>query len=66
MIVPSSLLGVLSGALLMRHFRPTLHRTLSGLCIMISLTVITSISLMSIGCQSSRVAGITATYDGEK
>ncbi|KAH9579490.1 Solute carrier organic anion transporter member 4A1 [Schistosoma haematobium] len=65
-IVPSSLLGVLSGALLMRHFRPTLHRTLSGLCIMISLTVITSISLMSIGCQSSRVAGITATYNGEK
>ncbi|CAI2733078.1 unnamed protein product [Schistosoma spindalis] len=64
-IVPSSLLGVLSGALLMRHFRPTLHRTLSGLCIMISLTVITSISLMSIGCQSSRVAGITATYNGE-
>ncbi|CAH8639939.1 unnamed protein product [Schistosoma rodhaini] len=65
-IVPSSLLGVLSGALLMRHFRPTLHRTLSGLCIMISLTVITSISLMTIGCQSSRVAGITATYNGEK
>ncbi|CAH8639891.1 unnamed protein product [Schistosoma rodhaini] len=64
-IVPSSLLGVLSGALLMRHFRPTLHRTLSGLCIMISLTVITSISLMTIGCQSSRVAGITATYNGE-
>ncbi|KAK4467647.1 hypothetical protein MN116_008588 [Schistosoma mekongi] len=64
-IVPSSLLGVLSGALLMRHFRPTLHRTLSGLCIMIALTVITSISLMSIGCHSSRVAGITATYSGE-
>ncbi|KAH8856612.1 Solute carrier organic anion transporter family member 4A1 [Schistosoma japonicum] len=45
-IVPSSLLGVLSGALLMRHFRPTLHRTLSGLCIMIALTVVTSISLI--------------------
>ncbi|CAH8632147.1 unnamed protein product [Heterobilharzia americana] len=65
-IVPSSLLGVLSGALLMRHFRPTLHRTLFGLCIMIAITVVTSISLMSIGCHSSRMAGITATYDGKR
>ncbi|CAH8657173.1 unnamed protein product [Dicrocoelium dendriticum] len=64
-VVPSSLLGILSGALLMRRYRPPIDRTLAGISVMIGTTVITTISLMLIGCPGNRVAGLTATYDGK-
>ncbi|CAL8081498.1 unnamed protein product [Calicophoron daubneyi] len=64
-VVPSSLTGVLTGALLMRHYRPSIDRTLAGVSIVIGVTVFTTISLMLIGCPSNRVAGLTATYDGK-
>ncbi|TPP62475.1 putative organic anion transporter [Fasciola gigantica] len=64
-VVPSSLIGVLSGALIMRHYRPRIDRTLVGISMLIGGTVLTTISLMLISCPGNRVAGLTATYSGE-
>ncbi|VDP82999.1 unnamed protein product [Echinostoma caproni] len=64
-VVPSSLLGVLSGALIMRHYRPRIDRTLAGVSLLIGGTVVTTIILMLISCPGNRVAGLTATYSGE-
>ena len=64
MVVPSSLLGVVSGALFMRHYRPRMDHTLAAVSIVIAATVLTTVSLMLIGCPNNRVAGVTASYDG--
>lgn len=64
-VVPSSLAGVLSGAMIMRHYRPRIDRTLAGVSVLICGTVLTTVSLMLISCPGNRVAGVTATYSGE-
>ncbi|KAF6775486.1 hypothetical protein AHF37_04709 [Paragonimus kellicotti] len=64
-VVPSSAVGILTGALLMRRYRPQIHRALAGMSIMIAATVLTTITLMLLNCPGNRVAGLTATYDGK-
>ncbi|KAF5400526.1 hypothetical protein PHET_06136 [Paragonimus heterotremus] len=64
-VVPSSAVGILTGALLMRRYRPQIHRALAGMSVMIAATVLTTITLMLLNCPGNRVAGLTATYDGK-
>ncbi|KAA3679137.1 solute carrier organic anion transporter family, member 5A [Paragonimus westermani] len=64
-VVPSSAVGILTGALLMRRYRPQIHHALAGMLVMIAATVLTTVTLMLLNCPGNRVAGLTATYDGK-
>ncbi|KAF8560458.1 hypothetical protein P879_10148 [Paragonimus westermani] len=64
-VVPSSAVGILTGALLMRRYRPQIHHALAGMSVMIAATVLTTVTLMLLNCPGNRVAGLTATYDGK-
>uniref|UniRef100_A0A5K3EXT0 Solute carrier organic anion transporter family member n=1 Tax=Mesocestoides corti TaxID=53468 RepID=A0A5K3EXT0_MESCO len=65
-VVPSAVLGVLTGALLMRHFRPSITRTLFASLIPLLATLATVLILMlGLGCPKNQMAGVTATYDGK-
>ena len=66
MVVPSAVLGVLTGALLMRHFRPSITRTLFASLIPLLATLATVLILMlGFNCSTNQMAGVTATYDGK-
>ncbi|KER23856.1 hypothetical protein T265_14549, partial [Opisthorchis viverrini] len=64
-VVPGALIGIITGAIFMRHYRPRIDRALSSVCLVIALTVVTTLSLMMLGCSGNRIAGLTATYDGQ-
>lgn len=64
-VVPSAVLGVLTGALLMRHFRPSITQTLLSSLIPLFATLATVLILMlGLNCSANQMAGVTATYDG--
>ena len=65
-VVPSAVLGVLSGALLMRHFRPSISRTLLSCLVPLFATLTTLlVLLLGLNCSSNQMAGVTASYDGK-
>ncbi|GAA51875.1 Solute carrier organic anion transporter member 5A1 [Clonorchis sinensis] len=64
-VVPGALIGIITGAIFMRHYRPRIDRALSSVCLVIALTVVTTLILMLLGCSGNRIAGLTATYDGQ-
>ncbi|BHF69991.1 Solute carrier organic anion transporter member 5A1 [Sparganum proliferum] len=66
-VVPSAVLGVLTGALLMRHYRPNIPKALLAVLASMVATLTTSLVLMlALSCPSNLMAGVTATYGGEK
>lgn len=66
-VVPSAVLGVLTGALLMRHYRPNIPTTLLAVLASMVATLTTSLVLMvALSCPSNLMAGVTATYGGER
>lgn len=65
-MVPSAVLGVLTGALLMRHFRPSITRTLLAVLLPLFATLATVLILMlGLNCSANQMAGVSATYDGK-
>nr|CDS25813.1 Solute carrier organic anion transporter family [Hymenolepis microstoma] len=65
-VVPSAVLGVLSGALLMRYFRPSITRTLLAVLLPLFATLATVLILMlGLNCSANQMAGVSATYDGK-
>ncbi|KAM3181265.1 hypothetical protein ACTXT7_014701 [Hymenolepis weldensis] len=65
-VVPSAVLGVLTGALLMRHFRPSITRTLLAVLLPLFATLATVLILMlGLNCSANQMAGVSATYDGK-
>ncbi|KAH9279915.1 Solute carrier organic anion transporter family member 5A1 [Echinococcus granulosus] len=64
-VVPSAVLGVLTGALLMRRFRPSIKQTLLASLVPLFATLATVLILMlGLNCSANQMAGVTATYDG--
>ncbi|VEL33341.1 unnamed protein product [Protopolystoma xenopodis] len=62
-VVPSAVLGVLVGALLMRRYRPSIPNALAAMLLTLLSTLATSIVLVSLSCDNdNRIAGLTATY----
>ncbi|KAL3312445.1 hypothetical protein Ciccas_008961, partial [Cichlidogyrus casuarinus] len=65
-VVPSAVLGVLTGAFAMRRIRPNVPDTIRYLHVPIFLSVCTNIALLCLGCSdSNQIAGLTATYHGK-
>ncbi len=64
-MVPSAVLGVLTGALMMRQFRPSISRALLATLAPLFATLgFVLILMFGLGCTSNQMAGVTATYDG--
>lgn len=66
-VVPSAVLGVLTGAIMMRQFRPTISQALLAACGSVVATMATTLVLMlGLSCATNQMAGVTATYDGTR
>lgn len=64
-MVPSAVLGVLTGALMMRQFRPSIRRALFASLIPLLATLgLVLVLMFGLGCSTNHMAGVTATYDG--